>query len=56
MDYRDIQERAKKGRSLQHALALDESVGKRGVPSLPRVRFLEGPGPERYDEQSPRPA
>lgn len=48
--------KAPEGRSLQHLLALDEAVVKRGKPSLPRLKFMEGPGPERFDEQSPRPA
>lgn len=46
MNYRDIVERAMKPRSLEHALALDESVSKRGIPSLPKLKFMEGLGPE----------
>lgn len=57
MDYRDITERAQRPRSVSHLLALDEAVSKRGVPSLPKLKFMEGLGPEdpRYDP-SPRPA
>ena len=46
MDYRDLVERATKPRSLGHQLAWDESVSKRGVPSLPRLKFMEGLGPD----------
>jgi hypothetical protein len=56
VDYKDITERAQKPRSLQHLLALDVSVAKRGVPSLPKLKFMEGPGPERFDDSTARPA
>lgn len=54
MDYQDLVERATKARSLGHKLALDESVSKRGVPSLPKLKFMEGLGPEdpKYDPHS----
>ena len=57
MNYQDLVDRAAKPRSLQHLLALDEGVGKRGKPSLPKLKFMEGLGPEdpRYDT-CPRPA
>lgn len=43
-------------KSLSHLIAEDEVVAKRGKPSLPKLKFMEGPGPERYDDPSPRPA
>ncbi len=54
MNYQDLVERAAKPRSLQHELALDEAVGKRGTPSLPKLKFMEGLGPEdpRFEPQS----
>lgn len=57
MSYQDLVERAAKPRSLAHLLALDEGVGKRGKPSLPKLKFMEGLGPEdpKYDAHS-RPA
>lgn len=32
--------------SLRQLIAEDEVVAKRGKPSLPRLKFMEGPGPE----------
>lgn len=57
MSYQDLVERAAKPRSLAHLLALNEGVGKRGKPSLPKLKFMEGLGPEdpKYDAHS-RPA
>ena len=42
--------------TLAWAVEHDKAVCKRGVPSLPRVKFLEGPGPERYDDADTRAA
>jgi hypothetical protein len=38
-------------RSLRKLVAEDEVVAKRGKPSLPKLKFMEGLGPEdpRYD-------
>lgn len=37
-------------KSLGHLIAEDGAVAKRGKPSLPKLKFMEGPGPERFDE------
>lgn len=51
MNYQDILNRATKPLSLQHQLALDEAVVGRGIPSLPKLKFMEGLGPDdpRFD-------
>lgn len=33
-------------KSLGHLIAEDEAVAKRGKPSLPKLKFMEGLGPE----------
>lgn len=33
-------------KSLRHLVAEDEVVAKRGKPSLPRLKFMEGLGPD----------
>lgn len=33
-------------KSLAHRIAEDEAVAKRGKPSLPKLKFMEGLGPE----------
>ena len=44
-------------KSLGHLIAEDEAVAKRGKPSLPKLKFMEGLGPEdpKYGTDS-RPA
>ena len=46
MNYQDLLDCATRPKSLQHELALDEAVAKRGKPSLPKLKFMEGLGPE----------
>lgn len=53
---RMVEARALRGESLAQAIEKDRAVAKRQTPSLPRVKFLEGPGPERFDEPSTRAA
>ena len=43
-------------KNLTWAIEHDKAHTKRGVPSLPRVKFLEGPGPERFDDADTRAA
>lgn len=33
-------------KTLAHRIAEDEAVAKRGKPSLPKLKFMEGLGPE----------
>lgn len=52
MDWqRMVEARAVKGKSLSHMLAEDVVNSRRGVPSLPKLKFMEGLGPEdpKYD-------
>jgi hypothetical protein len=58
MDWqRMVDLRAVKGKSLEERLLCDAANSKRGSHSLPKLRFMEGPGPEdpKYDP-SPRAA
>lgn len=39
---RMVENRAQRGKSLSHLLYEDEAVAKRGKPSMPRLRFMDG--------------